>query len=1020
MDLPKIARTLICVVIFIALCCNCFATVGENDLRPIEDKDLGIPFCSPETAKKTNRIVLVSTLDGKVSALNMEDGGSEQWSVETGPGPMLSSSIHNLELSNNGQWVRMIPSLSGGLYKMNGKSVEAVPITAETLLKSSFMYSNEIVISGGMETRTYGVDSATGKILYECSMGSCENQTLPGQRPDSVGDVILIQRQTQTVRALDPRQGNERWNFSVAQHEIKLSPDPDASCHDRTASKIDDVILKVIVPDGLVCALDATGTVIWKHKFEYPVVSAWSVGQKGDVKFVDLFGGARTPEEKVYLPESPVLYVGMHNKQLYIQESVRLRNKVLEGVDRLKHHLITDDHLPSIPWRPVRAQNHILGIEGSSDPILQITDEGESSDLQEVTGTSVLYASEYVNGQGFYLYPSENDKLLRITEEEWNTSETEKTQTKPNPVEGHHISANISEYAGTDDRTIEEEDESIEHFKEEVQQTVTVIGASFWYWWKEVTLTSIISAIVVNLIIQRRLISFLYSNRLNETNEPNLQDELTASTSVTTTTTSTTGLTLPGVDFHSRYLTDFEPVRRLGKGGFGIVFQAKNKMDDCEYAVKRITLPNKEEALERMKREVKALAKLDHQNIVRYFNSWVEEPPPGWQETADNLWFRGREDVASSDVNIDLTGVITPTDEQPSNADFASPVRKRIVLSSLWDKAKTKLYQSESDDKELVLPRPGDDVSDSFIVFENSKSKTNSKASGLPSRSARQNSRTVDDSEGADCRDTDVTDVSKSACERRHKRPVSLNVGSSGSLSPTPRLRKFLYIQMQLCQRDSLKDWLICNREREKAKVVNIFDQIVSAVDYVHCQGLIHRDLKPSNIFFSYDGQIKVGDFGLVTTMADDDGIPEQRSPVFQNGTSGMGHTAHVGTQLYMSPEQLEGKQYDYKVDIFSLGVILFELLTAFSTEMERAKTLSGVRRLEFPKDFEEQHSEEAALLKQMLCEDPNSRLTTIGVRSRKPLGQLCSSDLTPDCTQSSEWHYNLPPRTRLRPSTSE
>ncbi|CAB0011202.1 unnamed protein product, partial [Nesidiocoris tenuis] len=109
---------------------------------------------------------------------------------------------------------------------------------------------------------------------------------------------------------------------------------------------------------------------------------------------------------------------------------------------------------------------------------------------------------------------------------------------------------------------------------------------------------------------------------------------------------------------------------------------------------------------------------------------------------------------------------------------------------------------------------------------------------------------------------------------------------------------------MQLCQRDSLKDWLICNREREKAKVVNIFDQIVSAVDYVHCQGLIHRDLKPSNIFFSYDGQIKVGDFGLVTTMADDDGIPEQRSPVFQNGTSGMGHTAHVGTQLYMSPEQ--------------------------------------------------------------------------------------------------------------------
>lgn len=51
-------------------------------------------------------------------------------------------------------------------------------------------------------------------------------------------------------------------------------------------------------------------------QFEYPVVSAWRVGRTGDIKYVDLFGGTRTPEEKVYLPESPVLYIGMHNKQV--------------------------------------------------------------------------------------------------------------------------------------------------------------------------------------------------------------------------------------------------------------------------------------------------------------------------------------------------------------------------------------------------------------------------------------------------------------------------------------------------------------------------------------------------------------------------------------------------------------------------------------------------------------------------------------------------------------------------------
>nr|CAD7426268.1 unnamed protein product [Timema monikensis] len=62
---------------------------------------------------------------------------------------MLSSSIHRLELTNNGQWVRMIPSLSGGLYRFNGDSIEPVPVTADNLLQSSgFLFSDDLVISG--------------------------------------------------------------------------------------------------------------------------------------------------------------------------------------------------------------------------------------------------------------------------------------------------------------------------------------------------------------------------------------------------------------------------------------------------------------------------------------------------------------------------------------------------------------------------------------------------------------------------------------------------------------------------------------------------------------------------------------------------------------------------------------------------------------------------------------------------------------------------------------------------------
>lgn len=64
-------------------------------------------------------------------------------------------------------------------------------------------------------------------------------------------------------------------------------------------------------------------------------------------------------------------------------------------------------------------------------------------------------------------------------------------------------------------------------------------------------------------------------------------------------------------------------------------------------------------------------------------------------------------------------------------------------------------------------------------------------------------------------------------------------------------------------------------------------------------------------------------------------------------------HTSCVGTQLYMSPEQMNGQIYDYKVDIYSLGIIFFELLMPFDTEMERIITLTNLRRLSFPKDFE-------------------------------------------------------------------
>lgn len=90
--------------------------------------------------------------------------------------------------------------------------------------------------------------------------------------------------------------------------------------------------------------------------------------------------------------------------------------------------------------------------------------------------------------------------------------------------------------------------------------------------------------------------------------------------------------------FTSRFTNDFETVSCLGKGGFGVVFKVRQKIDECNYAIKRITLPQKQKSRDRVMREVKALAKLDHQNIVRYYNSWVETPPAGWHFEHDRKY----------------------------------------------------------------------------------------------------------------------------------------------------------------------------------------------------------------------------------------------------------------------------------------------------------------------------------------------------------------------------------------------
>merc|ERR1712218_140291 len=189
-----------------------------------------------------------------------------------------------------------------------------------------------------------------------------------------------------------------------------------------------------------------------------------------------------------------------------------------------------------------------------------------------------------------------------------------------------------------------------------------------------------------------------------------------------------------------------------------------------------------------------------------------------------------------------------------------------------------------------------------------------------------------------------------------------------------------MYIVMQLCLKETLRDWLQLNNERKRETVLNIFSQICTGVEYVHSQNLVHRDLKPSNIYFSTDGTIKIGDFGLVT-----DGEPgdsHHSTPSHGAGGGDAQHTDQVGTHTYMSPEQLSQQPYNHKVDIFSLGLIFLELLVPFSTQMERLNILSEVKKGNFPANMLSM-AKEKLLLTKMLHKNPELRPEAVEILSQ-------------------------------------
>uniref|UniRef100_A0A0W0FQ29 non-specific serine/threonine protein kinase n=1 Tax=Moniliophthora roreri TaxID=221103 RepID=A0A0W0FQ29_MONRR len=371
----------------------------------------------------------------------------------------------------------------------------------------------------------------------------------------------------------------------------------------------------------------------------------------------------------------------------------------------------------------------------------------------------------------------------------------------------------------------------------------------------------------------------------------------------------------------SRWKEDWEELELLGKGAFGSVVKAKNKIDGRIYAVKKIRLRTmKGDA--RIFREVNALSRLSHRFIVRYYTTWVE--------TSAQLIDGNLDDDTDSDSDSGFDD-----DDEATTDGRTSVPSSREVTTSLDDGMLFNL-----DDLDEPSASRGSFPS---IHFDGSAD-------------ARREEEGTDSGSDSDIDQRQLANIAP--C--------------------TFRWQEFV-------ERQTLKERI--DEGLTENEAWRLFQQIVDALVHMSTLGILHRDIKLTNIFIDGNGDCKVGDFGLATSsLAAVDPSDVSRRAVIPNGEM----TLDVGTRLYIAPEvqtRKRGPANHSKADMYSLGIVFFEMNFFFSTGAERIFVLESLRRPEimFPPSWNPNLNSDIVVITWLLQHEPDDRPTALEL-SQSPL----------------------------------
>jgi serine/threonine protein kinase len=453
----------------------------------------------------------------------------------------------------------------------------------------------------------------------------------------------------------------------------------------------------------------------------------------------------------------------------------------------------------------------------------------------------------------------------------------------------------------------------------------------------------------------------------------------------------------------SRVDLEYEVIEELGHGGFGTVYKVRNRVDSRLYALKKVKLnPDNETLNEKIMREVKLLSRLNHENVIRYYTAWNEIETKEYR-SSNNPSTITDESAISSKINQE------------------SCILSQRTMSGSSDDETDDVYHTSYliNDKNIERIDAGETTAN-YVVFETSDNKDENE---IVESMRKALGSGLSDGESSEEESKDVSSV----------------VGA-----PRIKTNRWLYIQMELGQ-GTLREAIDQGLPKQKDRARRFFREILDGLCHIHRQGIIHRDLKPVNIFLDSMDRPKIGDFGLATTnlfivtQSGGPGVltataikpnrmsleklrllasPDQGdSPGDGPNRSGErlkyihhNQTDNIGTPLYMSPElsatnertRISKVIYSHKVDVYSLGIIYFEMLYPFKTGHERISILQDLRKKEIsmPQDVEDHLSrEDIELIRLLLTHDVAARPTS---------EKLSTSNLLPSVGSKEREHQNI------------